>query len=204
MGNIGDPYVTLAEIQGYLKQPQEALVPLLTSAIHAASDEIETYCNRQFNKTMDASARVYTALTNGVVYVDDFWTTEGLVIQIDSGDTGAYDVTVSATDYSLEPKNGIVGGQPGWPFNRIYLRGRTSARFSTARSAVRVTAKWGWNAVPDSIKQACFIMATERFKLKDTPFGVAGFNNYGEVRVRQNPLVEDMLKKFRRNVLKVG
>jgi hypothetical protein len=62
---------------------------------------------------------------------------------------------------------------------------------------VQVTAQWGWAAVPDSVKQATKILAAEIFRLKDAPLGVAGFNDFGPVRVREVPQVSMLLKRYR-------
>jgi len=201
---LGDPYVTLDELKTYLKNAKLApgvsnsdLDPILNSAIQAASDEIETYCGRQFNKETLATAREYTPLSCWTVLVDDFWTTDGLIVQTDDG-SGTYSTTLTSSEYFLEPKNGVVNGQSGWPYCRIVLRPLSGRLFFRTDYSVRVTAKWGWNAVPDSVKTACYLMSHDNFKLKDTPFGVAGQTEFGVIRVRNNPMIEAKLKRFRR------
>jgi hypothetical protein len=48
---------------------------------------------------------------------------------------------------------------------------------------VKVTGSWGWSAVPTSIKQATIIQAARIFKRNDSPLGVAGFGDFGVMRV---------------------
>jgi hypothetical protein len=42
------------------------------------------------------------------------------------------------------------------------------------------------------------MLAEETFKLKDAPFGVAGFGDFGVVRVRENPAVARLLAPYKR------
>jgi hypothetical protein len=68
-------------------------------------------------------------------------------------------------------------------------------------ASVQVTAKWGWPAVPPAVKQAAFIVAADLFKAKDSAFGVAGFGEFGAVRVgsRMNPQAQALLAPFVEN-----
>jgi hypothetical protein len=68
------------------------------------------------------------------------------------------------------------------------------------RRAVQITALWGWSAVPDPVKQATLIIAAEQWKLKDAPFGVAGFGEFGPIRVRDNPMAASLLARYRHPV----
>jgi hypothetical protein len=40
------------------------------------------------------------------------------------------------------------------------------------------------------------MLAEETFKMKDAPFGVAGFSDFGAVRVRDNPKVMSLLNRY--------
>lgn len=203
MGALGDPYITVEQLKAYTKWTAgTAQDALFENAVQSASNEIETICGRQFNRDEQVTSRVFTPTTSRWVSVDDFWTADGLVVAYDdSSMSGSY--ASSTVDYRLTPANGVVGGQPGWPFYGVKLR-PTAAGFYVDGDSVRVTAKWGWAAVPDSIKQACYIMALEKYKLKDAPFGVAGANDFGIIRVKQNPMAANLLRKYRRNTLLVG
>jgi hypothetical protein len=48
------------------------------------------------------------------------------------------------------------------------------------------------------VHEACLIAATEIFKLKDTPFGIGGYTDFGIMRVRDNPFVARMLAPYQR------
>ena len=171
----------------------------LDDALAAASREIETWCDRQFNKATTATARVFPPLAAYTALVDDFHTTTGLIIATDTGDDGTFDTTWTAADYELEPMNGVVSGQAGWPYWRIRAVGAHTFPTCTRRRApVQVTAQWGWAAVPGPVKEACLVTAAELFKLADAPFGVAGFGEFGAVRVRMNSRAQALLAPYRR------
>ena len=62
---------------------------------------------------------------------------------------------------------------------------------------VRVTARWGWSAVPDAVNEACILRAAALYKRKEAPFAVAGFDGFGAVRLRaQDPDVSALLGSY--------
>lgn len=209
---LGDPYVTTAQLKVYLNLTDTVDDQAVTDAVNSASSEINTYCCRQFNDAGSASARVYEPLNRLRCEVDDFSTTTGLVIAVDSDGDGAYETTFAISDYQLGPLNGVVDGEPGWPYWQIKAVGNfafpvawTALTFSTFRTAtVQVTANWGWSAVPKPVYQACLIMAAQNFRLKDAPLGVAGFGEFGVVRVQDVPAAARKLNPYRRDPVKVA
>ncbi|MEU3052275.1 hypothetical protein [Streptomyces griseus] len=204
---IGDPYVSLAEFKEYLNVPvgKISLDLSAATAIESASREVERHCNRQFNKQTSATPRLYRPGTRSTVAVDDFWTDEGLVVEVASG--GGDWVALAASDFELAPENGVVDGQPGWPYCKIVCVSATGFpgyRRLGSLLSVRVTAKWGWTAVPGPVRSACEIIASETFNMKDAPFGVAGMDQWGPVRVRDNRIAASKLSRYTRNKLLVG
>ena len=195
----GDPYATVSEFKGYADHFSDTVDDTqITEVLLQASRAVEQVCDRQFNKESSATARVYHPDNGRRVTTDDFFTTTGLIIKTDSGDDGTYETTLDATMYTLEPLNGIVGGESGWPYFKILTIG-TWLPTCNVRPSVQVTAQWGWNSVPTNVKVATIYLALETFKLKGAPFGVAGFGEFGPVRVRDNPRVMAMLAAYRRN-----
>lgn len=192
---IGDPYITMTELKHYLqgmKLSQTTFDDLLDFAINSSSEEIEQHCGRQFNKTTSATARTYAPDVPGFAHVADFHTTTDLVVEVDWSGSGAFE-TWSESDYELHPLNGVVSDQPGWPYWKIVPR---SGRSFPCGGRLRVTAQWGWPAVPAPVKQAALIMAAETYKLKDAPFGVAGFDGFGQIRVRDNAMAASKLHRY--------
>lgn len=176
-------------------------------ALATASREIDKWTRRQFHKTTTASSRVFRPDPDdyGVyITVDDFHTTTDLVIAVDYGDDGTFETTWSASDYELRPLNGIVDGETGWPYCEIAAVGARRFPTCSRRAAVQVTAQWGWSAVPPGVKEAALIVAADLFKLGDAPFGVAGYGDYGPVRIRENPVATRLLMPYRRDPILVG
>lgn len=198
---LGDPYASLTDIKNYLKLPliDTTRDANLSAALLSASGDIEKHCQRQFNLDATVSQRLYRPDNWRDARVDDFGTLTGLIVDIDNGGTGNFSQTLAASDYEVYPLNGISDGTPGWPYNRLYTTG--SAWFPAVpygrRGTVRVTAKWGWPSVPATIKQACLIIAAQKFRLADAPWGVAGMTEFGTaVRIREIPLVKETLVPY--------
>jgi hypothetical protein len=194
--SIGDPYASRAELKLYVDSDKTTFDDLLDDALDAATVGIEQACDRQFNRDAAAVAREFEATTGTLVLTDDFHTTDGLEVSVDGS-------TVDASAYRAEPLGGVVNGRPGWPRTRIrFVDGNTIT--GGRGEIVTVTAHWGWDEVPTPVKQSCLILAAELYKLKDAPFGVAGMDQYGAIRVRENPMVMKKLAPFVRNPVAVA
>ena len=145
-----------------------------------------------------ATARIYYPDDLVTVTTDDFSALTTLAV--DFSNSGTYGTTIAAANYQLEPLNGVVDGTPGWPFYRIHLIQTWApvwyATIGYPRTSVQVTAQWGWAAIPSPVVEACLMLAEETWKMKDAPFGVAGFSSYGAVRVRQNPKIQALLARY--------
>lgn len=195
---LGDPYATSDELKDYLGMSVADTTDddQITDALSSVSREIEKFCHRQFNLASSATARVFYPLAHYLAKVDDF--TAVTSITTDEDDDGVYETTWDTTDYQLEPLNGVVDGESGWPYS--YVRAVASRCFpytcEMSRAPLQVTATWGWAAVPAAVKQACLILASETFRLKGAPFGVASFDQFGPVRVRDNPMAAKKLAPY--------
>lgn len=201
---LGDPYATLAELKARLGITSTADDARLTGALAAATLGVELACHRQFNDAGAASARTYVATTALLATVDDFSTTTGLVVAIDLDGDGVFETTLTIdVDFQVEPAGGVVGGVPGWPFWWLRIRSRSARRFPCGGGDLRVqvTARWGWAAVPAPVKEATLAGAQELFSLKEAPFGVAGFDQFGAIRVRDNPKIRGLLAGYRHAVV---
>ncbi len=108
----------------------------------------------------------------------------------------------AGTHYRLEPDGGIGPTGEPWPYTS--LRGIDGQPLSMATWSATITAKWGWPAVPAAVVEACLVLAADLWKLKDAPFGVAGFGEYGSIRVRQNARAVELLGPYRHGRALVG
>ena len=161
--------------------------------LDAAEEAVEDHCHRVFTDAGSASARVYSAKYNDLIVVDDFHTTSGLVVETDAGGSGSW---TASTAYQLEPLNGVVNGRSGWPYTTV--RATSGLTFPVHHEArVRVTAQWGWAAVPDSVKNATRMTALRLWRRRKSPEGVLGYEEFGGLRVpRLDPDVERMLAPY--------
>lgn len=201
---LGDSYATLAELKTRLDIADTTDDDRLTASLASASREIEAWCGRQFNDAGAASARVFPATGCTLAVVDDFSTTTGLIVATDGDDDGTYETTWASSDYELAPLNGVVAGLSGWPYWRIRAVGSWTFPTGHRRAVVQVTARWGWTAVPTPVKEACLMIAAETFKIGDAPFGVAGFGEFGAVRVRMNTRAQSLLAPYQRDPILVA
>lgn len=191
---MANEYVTAANLKVPLSISGTADDVWLGIVATAASRAIDSFCQRRFYADANATARWFRALSGHLVDVDDVSTTTGLVVATDDNDDGTAETTWLAADYELQPLNGVSHGQ-AWPYTAILaVESRTFPR--SLRAAVSVTAKWGWPAVPAEVTQAAYILGAELFKRKDAPFGVAGFGDFGVVRIRDDPRLLTLLSPF--------
>lgn len=191
---IGGPYAELAVLKRRMGVPDSDTTKDedLADSIASASDAINRWCGRQFGRVEVASERAYYSTAAGIT-TDDFWTLDDLTVG-----GAAYTAT------SYDAIGGVRDGVPGWPYTALqYAAVIHPILAGVALSRVAVTAKWGWAAVPDGVRQACLMLAADDFKSGDAPFGVAGFGDY-VVRIRANPKVAEKLAPYTREPAKVA
>lgn len=202
---LGSAYATTSELKGYAEHFSDTTDDTqLGEVLTQASRAIEHYCGRQFNAAGSVTARLYYPDSYCKTKVDDISTTTGLIIKTDTAGDGTYATTWASTDYQLEPLNNVVDGETGWPYYVIRTVGQKEFPCYGRIAPLQVTANWGWAAVPTAIKIACVYLALEAFKLKGAPFGVANFDQFGPMRVRDNPKVMAMLAPYRLTPVLVG
>jgi hypothetical protein len=204
---LGDPYATLAQLKDRLGISVSDTVDDLTlnDALDGASRGIEAECHRQFNDAGTESARVFYPISSRIVRVDDFQSSAGLLLATDPGYDGVFEQAWTASGFELRPLNGVVNGQTGWPYNKIMATPSTGLYFPcTGRASVKLTARWGWSAVPKPIKIATLILAEDLSKLKDLPFGSGGYGEWGRIKARENPNVLLRIAPYMRSPLQVA
>lgn len=191
---ITNGYCTLAQIKTSAGITDTVDDELLELAVEAASREIDAATERQFFQT--AATRIYTPRDSFVTEIDDLLTLTTL--KTSSAANGTFDITWTATDYQLEPLNGITGGIEV-PYNAIRAVDTYNFPTSGGEATVQVTGTFGFSSVPTAIKQATVLLALRIFKRNDSPLGVAGFGDIGVIRVgRLDPDVEAMIMPYKK------
>lgn len=145
---IGDSYVTGAQVAGRLGQTYDPAVhdPLA----EAASRAVESFTKRQFNRSEVVEPRRFRASDRGLTRVDDFYSIDGLIVDVDG-------TIWTADDFDVRPPDGIVNGTPGWPYGDLLALNQC---FPWRRNhVVTVSALWGWGAVPAAITLATLDVA---------------------------------------------
>lgn len=184
-------YVTLADLKAIRRITDGADDTSLQQAVDAANRAIDRRCSRAFGLDETPTQRVYRTQGRVVsdpdgerLLVDDIGSLDGLTVEVGSG--GAW---TPVTDYEPLPDNALARGEPVTALLRPY------GTWGCER--VRVTARHGWPAVPDEIRQAALLLASRLYSRKDSPQGVAGAPEWGAVRVsRMDPDVEALLGPF--------
>lgn len=202
---LGDDYATIALLKNRLGIVDVQDDTRLTGAVSTASRDVEHFCHRQFNKATVATARDFYTWNPAKVVVDDFWTQTGLAVSIVGldGNGNELETALTATQYRSEPLGGISEGVSGWPWWRLLNLGDLAFP-DEDNGLTRVTAQWGWSAVPVAIVEATLILAEEYFKLKEAPWGVANWGDFGPIRVQDNKKVVSLLMRYRRGGIRVA
>jgi hypothetical protein len=198
---ITNGYCTLSEVKAASRITDNVDDALLELSVEAASRQIDRACDRIFYNAGTAT-RVFLPTDPYLTEIDDLRTLTS--IKTSTSADGNFDVTWSATDYELQPLNGINGGQY-WPFTDIKAIGDylfpvwTTNTTNSNEATVQVTGVWGWASIPIDIKQATILLAMRQFKRYDSPLGVAGFGDIGAIRVgRIDPDVDALIQPFKK------
>ena len=194
---IVNGYCTLAQIKAAARISDSVDDSLLEMAVESASRAIDGHAGRYFYSSGTAT-RYYAAEDSFLTQIDDVSST-AITIQVSSAGDGVFDTTFAPVDYQLEPLNGNVDGL-AVPYTRIRAVENYLFPVEAEQALVKVTAVFGWAAVPTSITQACIIQASRIFKRLDSPLGIAGFGDMGAMRVSRylDPDVEQLVAPYRR------
>lgn len=193
---VGEPwYSTLVLLRLSLGMASDDTTrdALLTQALASSARSIDRYCSRRFYLDTSASARTYTISPrkllrrdfDTVLRTDDIGSTTGLVVEVGDGTTWT-----TITDYVTYPDNALAQLQP--------ITGIASPTVSwCSYRQARITAPWGWPAIPTEAEQANQMQANRLYKRKDSPQGVMGSPDWGLIRVPNlDPDVKALLAPY--------
>lgn len=174
------PYATATELTHFIGEASVgANEAQMTLAIETASRSVDRITGRQFG-TLDApESRWYQPTYDRqrrrwIVDIDDLMTADGLVVE--SGD-GLSVSGAPLAGYVPMPINAIANSRP---WTQLVF---TSGLSVPSGAHVRITAQWGWTEVPPTIKLATLLQASRLYARKHAPFGVAGNQDVGELRL---------------------
>src|SRR4051812_37080878 len=203
---LTNAYTDLTTFKAYMGITVSTLDTQLTMALNAASRSIDNYCQRKF--WLDSVAVARTFQPKYLSYIDlegDIGSLTDLVVKTGASGDGTFGTTWAATDYQLYPVNAPYAFPEAEPWTAIRAVGTKTLpwlvdRWLTHLDRVQVTAKWGWPAVPDAVVQACLIKGSRLFHRKDSPQGIAGYGDFGPVRLSrsEDTDVTGLLDPYRR------
>lgn len=193
-------YASVAQLRTHLGDPGTALTTaLLERAVNAASRAIDKHCGRRFWQDSGVATRTYFVQHPAYCFIDDVSTRTGLVVKTGSDGANFPTTLTSGSDFILEPRNADQFASAtfdAYAFWQVRMIG-SSLTVDPTRATLQVTARHGWSAVPAEVEAACLLKASSLFKRKDAPFGVAGFDGFGPVRItRADPDVLDLLSDY--------
>lgn len=195
-------YISPDQLRDYIGSETNNNQGVANAVCTVASRAIDGMANRYFYQDATVTTAYYWPDDFYCTQTDDISTTTGLIVATDDAADGTYStVWTLNTDYFLEPVNQTQGGIRGWPYTQLTV---TRSRYFYQRTPyyrrplVKVTARFGWSAVPDAVTQATLVAAARLFKMKDAPDGFIGLAGWGPVMVRENPEVRALLGPYMR------
>jgi len=192
--SVSNGYATVEDLRARLSVADTDDEQIFENVIEAASRAIDNYTHRRFWKDINDTTRIYTTSTPDRLRVDDLVSITTL--KADENQDRVYESTWATTDYDLDPVNADLDNKP---FTTITVAPLGRYTFPTGARAVQIVGKFGWPAVPDPINEATLIQAARIYRRKDSPFGVAGTAEFGQLRLlsRLDPDVELLVAPFR-------
>lgn len=200
---IENGYCTLSEIKAWCGVADTQDDTKFEACVEAVCRTIDEVCGRFFFITTET--RRYRAEQDGkVCFVEDVIAITELRTD-DNGD-GVYEIVWDPSWYRLEPFN---SGPTKKPYLWIETMPYSPRRFPNWWD-VQIVAQFGvpadspWQKI---VKQAALIQTHRMFKRKDSPFGIAGANDFGQLTMlkpRLDPDVEFMLLPISRNTEVIG
>lgn len=136
----------------------------------AASLEVDSFCGRHFGPGTPATERYFSAHSDMSVTVDDCYTITS--VDLDMDDDGVYETNLPSTAYVTLPLNGVGSNlQTGWPVSALAIVDRSSYFPRCVRPGVKVSATFGWVAVPADVVEATYLLAHRLYYEVAVPSG---------------------------------
>jgi hypothetical protein len=196
---VPENYIDPEELAEWLGDSSGKLpAAILARACEATSRAIDLWCGQRFYLDASATARLYRPRAADVLRVDPIGSATGLAVATDTTGDGTFVTVWASSDYQLEPLNADADGTPYSWWELAAIGDYTFPVTTTSRRPLaQVTARWGWSDQPADVGLAGLIKATSLFKRKDAPYGVAGFGDFGAVRIsKKDPDVIALLSPF--------
>lgn len=196
------PYVSTPEFKEWVVLNDTVDDATITEVVTAVTRWIDLYTQRHFWRDGTTGSEVARQFASNCGYdlaIDDLVPGTITALKTDATGDGTFETTWTAADYQLLPVNRPAGE----PYTSVEAVGGQMFPSRTTRMSranrVEITGIWGWTAVPDPVQQACLIQASRILKRRHSPEGVAGFGDFGAIRItsRLDPDVQQLLDPYR-------
>ena len=150
-------YVTLVEFKAYrdITTTNTTDDGVLETLIEGASRFIDNFCGQFFYSSTSGTVRYYTAEAAHVLFINNISVLETL--KTDENEDGTYETTwntgQTTGDFYLMPFN---ASEDGKSYSWIEVNPNGDNSFTKARKGVEITGEWGFAAIPDEIRMACY------------------------------------------------
>jgi hypothetical protein len=197
-------YVDLEDLKKTLSLQGLSYADLdIETSIAAASEAVESVCNRTFELGEESNddVRLFTPYRGDAVEIDDCSViTE---VAVDRSGIGDYsEVWVLSTDYRPIPLNAASKGRP---WTELQTPTRATRRFPMELGGVQVTGRFGWIEVPAPVLSAVTILAVKLVRrVREAPFGIVtvGIDAGASARIaRHDPDVMMLVTPYIRSTL---
>jgi hypothetical protein len=167
-------------------------------AITAVSRGVDNFTKTRFWQTDAETTRVFDSCDGRRLNIDD----AAAVTQIatDPDKDGAFETVWTADDYQLLPLNPAAAPEQ-LPYTQVRAVGDLRFPRPVSRvGLVEVTGTWGWPAIPEGVHIATLILVNRIVKRKESPEGVTGFDEFGQIRIsaRDDPDAVRYLTPYKR------
>jgi hypothetical protein len=174
------------------KRTDEANDGRLIAALDAADAAVDDWCGRVIAVApAEASARSFRPAGNTRSFLPIYD-----CVSITSVVENSVTLTAN-TSYVAEPLNGIDPTGQTVPYDGL---SKVSGywHWNGPVATVTISARWGWASIPPQVAEATKMLAKDIASARSLRGDVAGFGEFGMVRIRQSPQIQGLLGRFRR------
>lgn len=184
-------FVTVTELKDYLRNERPTADDIFyEAAIETAETALDNACKRKFIVASTSTARVFSPRrSSSILRVDDCTAVASVT------ENGS---TVLASDYQLEPLNGLSKAGGTVPYDQLRRKQGSPWYWLHDEATVTVTATWGWAAIPPQIVEACKIAAKAVIEGRDVSLGLVALAEGGGVSEREARVVKNAITDYRR------
>jgi len=163
-------YATVDDVKLALRSPAEGgwqdggvWDDAISRALSSAEDLVDQACGRSFDAAPQlASDRIFQYNSGRLLLTDDFVGEPSAVAALPLGRSPGFSLQTWQWAVRVTPTEG------GWPSRHLDVLGSGWLN----RHRYKVTARFGWPAVPDAIRQASIQLAMRIFREQDAPLGL--------------------------------